>query len=162
MRGLCLVGLVSVTACIHELPAPDLRDLAGDEVTLDTRTHGRVEAFAVAEQDGAVMFTTHERTLVRLDEVDAITRRRPSRGALEGAGLGLLGGAALGAVIGYSQSNQCVNPENGCDEGGYGGLNHGGRAIVLGTAGALIGALAGAVIGRFRGRDVYSRRHDTR
>jgi hypothetical protein len=75
------------------------------------------------------------------------------RGALEGAGIGVLGGALAGAVVGYAAGDdpECSNDAFLClqfkaeDKALFGGL-------YVGAIGLAAGALIGGVIGS---RDVY-------
>lgn len=50
IRGVGLVGLVSITACIHDKPFAAIRALAGNEVAVETRSQGSVEASVALEQ----------------------------------------------------------------------------------------------------------------
>jgi hypothetical protein len=93
--------------------------------------------------------TVHPEAPLPEDETDHL------RGALEGAGIGLLSGAALGGIVGYSAGDdeECSNgPESffclsftAKEKAGIG-------AVYAGVPGAVLGLVLGAVIGS---RDVY-------
>ena len=75
------------------------------------------------------------------------------RGALEGLGIGAASGAAAGALAGLA---------SGSDGDGESFLalswSAGEKALLLGTAGTIVGAAVGAVVGAVRGsRDTYER-----
>jgi len=88
-----------------------------------------------------------------LEEVRAIEVRRPGRGAIEGLGLGLLSGAAIGAISGYIEGG---DPPSGCMVFVCVPLTAGEKAVVAGTVLGLSGALTGLLIGAIIGhRDRY-------
>ena len=68
----------------------------------------------------------------------AVPSRR-GRHALIGAGIGLVGGATVGYIVGHQQDRTCTS---GPYCGGLGGIN----ALLYGLLGGAAGAAAGALI----------------
>jgi hypothetical protein len=74
------------------------------------------------------------------ESIQQVSVRSHWRGALEGAGLGLLGGVLVGALTGGAATSGCSNSP-AC------GQAAGAVAIGIGALGVLIGAIAGGTIG---------------
>lgn len=73
--------------------------------------------------------------------------RQHGRGALEGAGTGLLAGALLGAGLGFASGDDTCPAGQWCIFKLTAAQKAAGAGILLGGAGLVIGAIAGAVIG---------------
>ena len=127
------------------------------QVTLAPGAHVRIErstcclgaergTLVSVSADSLVMRDSRSGALVALPwaELSSVAvGRRVGSHALAGAGLGLLGGAALGAVIGYnSNGSSCVGE---CYEDA--------NAILGGVGGAALGLVTGIVIGKLIPRE---------
>jgi hypothetical protein len=93
--------------------------------------------------------TTNKKQSIATSEVSNIIIKKSDRGALEGAGLGLLFGGVAGAVIGFASGD-----DPGVGKGGFeeivaytAGQKAFGYGIVLGGAGGLLGLYIGAAVG---------------
>lgn len=87
---------------------------------------------------------------VPTSDIDRVTFRDHGKGGLEGLGLGLLAGAALGVFLGVAQADeQCVSP---CAT-----VTSEGKAFVGGVIGAGVGAVLGGALGYVAGhREAYT------
>jgi len=159
-----------VIACTHNRPISELHRVAGQDVIVETPGHEDIQAVAIpaarfdaeAEHDGLTFAS--DVGVLRPSEVAKVTVVHRGRGALEGAGIGFLIGAASGAALGYadgddecasSMSNHpssepnlslCIKLFTAEEKALLG-------AAVIGGIGGLIGTIVGAVTGS---SDVYS------
>ena len=69
------------------------------------------------------------------------------RGALEGAGIGLLSGGALGAAIGFASGDDTCPPRSFCIMRFSAAQKAGILAVGFGALGLVAGSLVGAVVG---------------
>lgn len=149
MRRRALFVLSGLSACNHHAPMRDVHELANHRVTIETSRHLELEAIAIESNTVEGMtFQTDSGTSVGLSDVATVTDIRRGRGALEGgaigAGLGIVGGIALGYAGGGDPP---------CERGdACGPITTAGQYAFIGAVvfGALGGAL-GLVVGYARG-----------
>jgi hypothetical protein len=140
MRGALVVSVVALVSSAA-LADDGLQPAPGTRVRItssDSRLTGKIVA---ASPDALIVSVKKGREPVTVAR-DAITRfelghrRTSGKGALRGAGIGLLAGGVGGAALGVALDSP--------DDWFSGGELAAGGAIVFGGAGALIGALVGA------------------
>jgi len=76
-------------------------------------------------------------------DINEVRVRNHALGALEGMGIGLVGGAAGGALLFWAA---CPSGKNGCFD-----VEPAGAALIGGVSAGVIGALVGLVVGGVRG-----------
>jgi hypothetical protein len=153
LPGLVLLGVVSVvmgcatTEYMGQVMTPEKETeirarhpWADLTVTLDrggdSARFGRL--IKVGDAQSQIEFQNGD-TTVDNRKIDEIKVAGHLRGALEGLGWGVLGGAAGGAAI---AAVGCPSGKNGCWD-----ADKGGAVIVTGVGGAIIGAAVGAIVG---------------
>jgi len=126
-----------------------LADNTSSEMTVETTERGPEQSGVVvwAASPTDVSFRTKNDTVVPIGQVRRLTVVSHGRGALEGAGIGVLTGALLGGLYGmsrglshYESSDDCSIICNHTDAAQWGALMFGVLGLISGT---LVGALAG-------------------
>ena len=153
--GLLLCSCASATA-LPRTPTSQQLATANEEVSgkdVELRFTDSSEATAAREvsvDPASVAWTdpAGKRQSVPPDALSSVRYVSRGRGALEGAGFGLLAGALAGSLIGVASGN---DPPCGAQQFYCVRFNSGekalGGAIVLGLAGAALGAITGALVG---------------
>ena len=162
LTDIIAIATVFLTPSVVRAQAPELALAPGSRV--------RVTAPGVltpARQSGRVLATSRDSLRVQLDGgADSLwlsralfteleVNRGPHRSTGKGIVLGMLSGAALGAVIGaatYQPPKPCANCWFGAPDFGQGG-----QALIAGVAGALVGAVVGAFVGHYHQSDGWER-----
>jgi len=154
MRSALLVATVGfVGGCTHHRPLTELSEVVGGELTVETTSHQRIDARAYPSADG-VQITNEDRQPIATGEIDEVTEIKRGRGALEGGGIGALGGIAAGVILGFAAGDDPCdeNVERDCYYAFTAGQNAMIFGIIFGGLGGLGGLVVGAIIGS---RDVY-------
>jgi hypothetical protein len=147
MRAAPLLLAACLIACTHERPISQIHDVTGKWVIVETTNHEKVEAVAIAASDGVTF--TNDRVMLGPSEVASVTEVRRGRGALEGAGIGFLTGATIGAVIGFADGDDecddsggqwCILVFTATEKAILGG-------IFIGGIGTIVGVVFGAAMG---------------
>lgn len=142
--------LAVLSGCTHHRKLSDPSELVYEHVMVETTSapgipqHGRVigsrYGYYVATDTGDIPF----------GNVKSITERRHLIGALEGLGLGILAGAAVGVAIGFAEGDDECNTSRGEDFCYYSNTaaeNAALGGIILGVLGGVIGLAVGAARG---------------
>jgi hypothetical protein len=154
----CAAVLLFATACTHHHPVTTLHPISpeasataqlGDGRDVAVRAEPTPEGARWIEQ-GETPTTTG--VIVESADMRSYTTVSRGRGAVEGVALGGLGGATLGAVLGFAGGDDtcqsgsfCILKFSARDKAFLGG-------VALGAIGAALGGLIGALAGS---RDVY-------
>jgi len=126
-----------------------LAENASSEMTVETTDRGPEQSGVVVQAASPtdVSFRTKNDTVVPIGQVRRLTVVSHGRGALEGAGIGVVTGALLGGLYGlsrglthYESSEDCSIICNNSDAAEWGALMFGVLGLISGT---LVGALAG-------------------
>jgi hypothetical protein len=143
-----LLAVVLVAACTHSYPITDAYELEGEHVTVETHSNESIEVVVEPAPDG-VAFRS-QTGYVSIADVARVVDKRRGRGALEGLGIGLLIGAAGGAIVGYADGDDECPPEGWCILT----FTAGEKALLGGMFFGGVGGLVGGVIGLVRGSRV--------
>ncbi|HYV64952.1 MAG TPA: hypothetical protein VE964_01835 [Myxococcales bacterium] len=168
MRALLLVAAAGCTTT-HVVPQPlTSAEVSGlNELVWDREVELRLAGQEVRGRDltlgSEVVWTDGEgqRQRAPLQALQSL-RFSPAygsgRGALEGAGIGLLGGGLLGAAIGFASGDDTCPPRGLCVIHFSGAQKAAFLAIGFGALGLVAGSLVGAVIGHREQVDFASSR----
>ena len=145
-----LSSLVTITAvlggCTHQRKLNDPSALVYEHVTVEMRSApGLVEDGRVIGTSGGYLVAT-DRGEIPFGDVKSITTTSHPIGALEGLGLGFLGGAAVGAVIGLADGDDVCDTSRGSDFC-VAVFTAGEKAILLGVVFGALGGLVGLAVG---------------
>ncbi len=141
-------GLAS-SACTRQHHFATLK--AGTSVTVETVDGADVEATVLPHTTDVVLADDGGR-IIPIQHIARVVDVRRGRGALDGALIAGLSGAAIGAVLGFSagddncESDHCLLSFSATDKAYLAGF-------MLGSLGAASGLIIGALIGS---RDVYT------
>jgi hypothetical protein len=148
-----LLAVVVLAGCTHTRPITEAHELVGEWVTVETYSHETTEVYVEqAYVEGAtegIAFRSATGGYVAISEIAKIVDKRVGRGGLEGFGLGFLGGAAVGAVIGYADGDDECDPNDGhwC----LFTMTAGEKAVLGGAVFGVLGGALGGLIGLARG-----------
>jgi hypothetical protein len=125
-----------------------LADNHASEMIAETTDRGPEPSVVVqAVSPTEISFRTKNDTVVPIGQVRRLTVVSHGRGALEGAGIGVVTGALLGGLYGlsrglsaYERSQDCTIVCNNSDAAEWGALMFGVLGLISGT---LVGAVAG-------------------
>lgn len=142
-----LLGVLAMPAMAQERSVLDSASLAEARVRVRMASRERVTGTVVALRADTMVLRTSStgstRGLAR-SEIAGIERSTGARRhRLRGGALGFLGGAGVGAVIGYATASQPACTGSLC----FNGLDEGVRAIAGGLVGGVVGTTLGVVIG---------------
>ena len=147
-----LVLLLAV-GCANRANVDTLHTANGARVTAEL-PDGRIFPGTVDVRSQGTVVVSVNGVVVPSNSLREVVRKRRGRGALQGAGIGVLVGGTLGAIAGYYRDDKPCPPGDGCllnfDDNGKDG------AIFTGAILGFTGAIVGAIVGAVRGRDVYT------
>jgi hypothetical protein len=116
--------------------------LQGENVTIELKNEGELSAEDVTISNDSIAWVdrgTEAASRASIREIRTIVLKSHGTGALEGLGLGLAGGGALGALVGQ------ISVGNGGEWGTGAGAAMG--LILGGGTGIVVGAITGAIVG---------------
>lgn len=130
-----------------------LHQRTGEEVQART-LEGYVFDVTVGVEAGTIALRDRLGQPLPFGAVVEVREKRHGLGALHGLGWGILGGAAVGAVIGFADGDDACDTSRG--EDCFFNFTAGEKAVLIGAYFGILGGLGGAIVGAIIGTtDVY-------
>jgi hypothetical protein len=158
---------VLVAGCVQHRDIKEAHELVGEGDVIVALVDGRRVAATAAESGGYVTFVAKSGETLRFEQIVRVSGKDRMQGATQGLGLGALGGAVAGLVIGVRLSDSdddCDNSNHASSNCGFAAFDSIGDGLLGAVVGAAGGGLIGAVLGAVAGGTVIyenTSRHTT-